>query len=67
MTISHSVFVRSVIATRKRAKRKLERTIEGHRQSDEHGNCFKGIVEETSERRRGAHMGFSERLDHILN
>ena len=38
----------------------LERTREGHRQSVEHWNCFKGIVGETSERRGRAHMGFSE-------
>ena len=41
----------------------LERTREGHRQSDEHWNRFKGNVGETSERRGGAHMGFSERID----
>ena len=39
----------------------------GHRQSIEHWNCFKGDVGETSERRGGAHMGFSERIDTILN
>ena len=33
----------------------LGRTSEGHRQSDEHWNCFKGKVGETSERRSGAH------------
>ena len=33
------------------------------RQSDEHWNSFKGDVGETSERRGGAHMGFSERTD----
>ena len=32
----------------------------GHRQSDKHGNCFEGNVGEPSERRGGAHMGFSE-------
>ena len=36
----------------------FERTREGHRQSDEHWNRFKGNVGETSERRGGAHMGF---------
>ena len=45
----------------------LERTREGHRQSDEHWNRFKGNVEETSERLGGAHIGFSERIDTILN
>ena len=46
---------------------RLERTRECHRQSDEHWNCFKGDVGETSERRGGAHMGFSERIYTILN
>ena len=45
----------------------LERTREGHRQSEEHWNRFKGNVGETSERRGGAHMGFFERIDAILN
>ena len=45
----------------------LERTREGHRQSDEHWNRFKGNVGETSERRGGAHMGFSEHINTILN
>ena len=40
---------------------------EGHRQSDELWNRFKGNVEKTSERRGGAHMGFSEDIDTILN
>ena len=44
-----------------------ERTREGHRRWDEHWNRFKGNVGETSERRCGAHMGFSERIDTILN
>ena len=35
--------------------------------SDEHWNCFKGNVGETSERRGGAHMGFSERIDTTFN
>ena len=39
---------------------------EGHRQSDEHWNRLKGNVGETSERRGGAHMGFSERIYAIL-
>ena len=38
-----------------------------HRQSDEHWNGFKGDDGETSERRGGAHMGFTERTDTILN
>ena len=36
-------------------------------QSDEHWNHFKVIVRETSERQGGAHVGFSERIDTILN
>ena len=36
---------------------------EGHRQPDEHWNCSKADVAETSERQGGAHMGFSERID----
>ena len=37
--------------------------------SDEHWNCFKGNVGETSERRGGVHNSgiFSERIDTILN
>ena len=34
----------------------LERTREGHRQSDKHWNYFKGNVGVTSERRDGAHI-----------
>ena len=45
----------------------LERTREGHRQSDEHWNRSKCNVGETSERRDGAHVDFSERIDTILN
>ena len=42
--------------------------MDGHGQSDKHWSCFKGNVGETSERRGGAHiMGFSERMDTILN
>ena len=40
---------------------------EGHCQSDEHWNRFKGNVGGTCERRGGAHIGFSERIDTILN
>ena len=40
---------------------------ESHRQSDEHWNRFKGNVGETFERQSGAPMGFTERLDTILN
>ena len=43
----------------------LERTREGHRQSDEHWNRFKGDVGETSERRGGAHMRFSDHRYHL--
>ena len=45
----------------------LERTREGYHQSDEHWNRFEGNVGETSERCGGAYMGFSERVDTILN
>ena len=45
----------------------LKRTRERHRQSDEHWNRFKGHVGETSERRGGAHMGFSERMGVLLS
>ena len=45
----------------------IERTRKGHRESDELWNRFKGNAGETSERRGGAHMGFSERIDTILN
>ena len=44
----------------------FERTRGGHRQSEEHRNCFKGNIGETSEKRGGAHMDFSERIDVIL-
>ena len=40
---------------------------EGHRQSDKHWNSFKGSGRETSQRRDGAHMGFSARIDTILS
>ena len=45
----------------------LERTRKGHHQSGERWNRFKGNVGETSERRGGAHMDFSERINTILN
>ena len=49
----------------------FERTREGHSQSDEHWNCFKGNVGETSKRRNYAQipiiMGFSEGIYTILN
>ena len=45
----------------------FERTREGHRQSDEHWNRFKGIAGELSGRRGGVHMDFPERVDTILN
>ena len=44
----------------------LKRTREGHRQSEQ-WNRFKGSGGERSERRGGAHMGFSERIDTALN
>ena len=40
---------------------------ESHRQSDKHWNHSKCDVGENSERRGGAHMGFSEHIDTILN
>ena len=52
---------------RKRETIFLEGTREDHRQSDEHWNRFKGNVGETSERRTGENMDFSERIDSILN
>ena len=45
----------------------LERTREGHHQSDEHWNHFKGDIDKTSERQGGVHMGFSKCIDTILN
>ena len=46
----------------------LERTREGHRQSDEHWDRFKGDVGgKCLKSRGGAHMGVSERIDTILN
>ena len=45
----------------------FKRIREGHRQSDEHRNCFKGDDGEASERRFGAHMGFSETIDTVFN
>ena len=46
----------------------LERKRKGHRQSDEHWNCFNGNSGKTFERRCGAHMGFfSGRIDTIVN
>ena len=35
--------------------------------SDQHWASFKGKIEETHERRGGAHMGFPEGTDSILN
>ena len=52
---------------RKRETIFLEGTREDHCQSDEHWNRFKGNVGETSERRTGENMDFSERIDSILN
>ena len=42
-------------------------TRKGRSQSDEHWNCFKGDVRETTEGRGGALMGFFECIDTILN
>ena len=52
---------------RKRSLIFLERTRKEHCQSDEHWDCFKGNVGESFERRGGAHMCFSERINTILN
>ena len=52
---------------RKRHMIFLERTREGHRQSDEHWNRFKDNVGETSERWGGAHVGFPKHTDTSLN
>ena len=35
--------------------------------SDEHWKCFESIAGETSEKWGGAHLGFSEHQDTILN
>ena len=45
----------------------LERMREGHRQSDEHWNRFKGNAGETSERLGELILGFYESIDTILN
>ena len=45
----------------------LERTREGHRQSDGHWNRFKGDVGETAERGVGVLMDISEHIYTILN
>ena len=47
--------------------RRSERTREGHCQLDEHWNCFKDNIEETSERRVETHTGLSEYIDTTLN
>ena len=52
---------------RKRSTIFLERTRKGHRQSDQHWNCFKGNIGEIPQRRGGALMGLPERIDTILN
>ena len=41
-------------------------SIMGHN-SDEHWNCFKGNVGETSDRRVGAHLGFFDHTETSLN
>ena len=46
----------------------LERMREGHQESDEHWNRFKGNIGKTSEKLGGAHiMGFSKCIDTVLN
>ena len=52
---------------RKRKTIFLERMREGHHQSNEHCNHFKGNVEKTSERWGGVHMGFCKCNNTILN
>ena len=44
-----------------------QRPVQGRRQSEEHWNRFIGNVGETSERRGGAHMDFSNCIDTTLN
>lgn len=44
-----------------------DRTREGHRQSEDHWNRFKGYGGETAERWSGLHLGFSKRINTILN
>ena len=39
----------------------------GYRQSDERWNCFKGNVNETSERLGEVRVGFSECINTIMN
>ena len=41
----------------------VERTRDGHHQSNKHLNCFKGNIGETSERCGGVLMGHSKRID----
>ena len=50
---------------RESARRSSMKGRERYRQSDEHWKRFKGDVVGISERRGGAHMGFSERIDTI--
>ena len=58
----------SIAWKRKRPVIILERTKDGHRQPDEQWDCFqRQRFGETSERRGGALMGFTERIDTILN
>ena len=45
----------------------FEKTGEGHLQADEHWKFSKATLGETSKRRGGAHMGFSERVNDIVN
>ena len=43
-----------------------ELTRKGHCQTSEHWSCFKGDVGKPK-KQGGVHMGFSERIDAILN
>ena len=45
----------------------LEWTRNSHCQSDEDWNCFNGNISKMYERWGGAHMGFSQCIDTILN
>ena len=65
-TVQHPVLLTGCF-TMKRWTIFLERTKEGHRQSVKRRNCFKGNAGETSERWGWEHMGFSDRVDTILN
>ena len=45
----------------------FQRSKEGHHQSDEQWNSLKGNIGKTSDSRNGAHTGFPQRIDTIMN